>query len=68
MAPGPALPEAPTGLRAATLSATGLRLTWDRPDPLDARRVIGYVLHIRRLGGKSRAGSEPGRTLLSSRF
>ncbi|XP_043972593.1 immunoglobulin superfamily DCC subclass member 3-like isoform X1 [Gambusia affinis] len=50
VAPGPALPEAPTGLRAATLSATGLRLTWDRPDPLDARRVIGYVLHIRRLG------------------
>uniref|UniRef100_A0A3B3UQY5 Immunoglobulin superfamily DCC subclass member 3-like n=1 Tax=Poecilia latipinna TaxID=48699 RepID=A0A3B3UQY5_9TELE len=50
VAPGPALPEAPSGLRATALSAAGLRLTWDRPDPRDALRVIGYVLHIRRLG------------------
>ncbi|MEQ2185112.1 hypothetical protein GOODEAATRI_014913, partial [Goodea atripinnis] len=49
---GPELPEAPTGLRAATLSSNSLQLTWDQPEPHTSQQIIGYVLHIRRLGGK----------------
>ncbi|XP_072249471.1 immunoglobulin superfamily DCC subclass member 3-like [Leuresthes tenuis] len=47
---GPELPEAPTGLRAAALSQSSLRLTWDQPEEWLSQQVIGYVLHIRRLG------------------
>ncbi|XP_037532418.1 immunoglobulin superfamily DCC subclass member 3-like [Nematolebias whitei] len=47
---GPKLPEAPTGLRATTLSTSGLHLTWDQPDIHASQQIIGYVLHIRRLG------------------
>ncbi|XP_069576352.1 immunoglobulin superfamily DCC subclass member 3-like [Brachyistius frenatus] len=47
---GPELPEAPAGLRAETLGAAGLRLTWEQPEEQISRLIIGYVLHIRRLG------------------
>uniref|UniRef100_A0A8D3DPQ2 Uncharacterized protein n=1 Tax=Scophthalmus maximus TaxID=52904 RepID=A0A8D3DPQ2_SCOMX len=47
---GAELPEAPTGLRAAALSSSGLRLTWDQPAEVVSQNIIGYVLHIRRLG------------------
>jgi len=58
---GPELPEAPTGLRATALSHSGLLLTWDQPEEWVSQQVIGYVLHIRRLGGKGLlgGGSEP---------
>ncbi|CAF90085.1 unnamed protein product, partial [Tetraodon nigroviridis] len=47
---GRELPEAPAGLRAAALSASSLQLTWDPPAADAGQDVIGYVLHIRRLG------------------
>ncbi|KAM9309171.1 immunoglobulin superfamily DCC subclass member 3 [Pholidichthys leucotaenia] len=47
---GPELPEAPTGLQATPLSSTGLRVTWDQPPDHVSQQIIGYVLHIRRLG------------------
>ncbi|XP_015246780.1 PREDICTED: immunoglobulin superfamily DCC subclass member 3-like [Cyprinodon variegatus] len=47
---GPELPEAPTGLRAVALSSNNLQLTWDQPEPHVSQQIIGYVLHIRRLG------------------
>ncbi|KAK5613013.1 hypothetical protein CRENBAI_003025 [Crenichthys baileyi] len=50
---GPELPDAPTGLRAATLSSNSLQITWDPPEPHTSQQIIGYVLHIRRLGAPS---------------
>ncbi|XP_031167177.1 immunoglobulin superfamily DCC subclass member 3-like [Sander lucioperca] len=47
---GPELPEAPTGLQAAALSASSLQLTWDQPTDSASQQIIGYVLHVRRLG------------------
>ncbi|XP_047455016.1 immunoglobulin superfamily DCC subclass member 3-like [Mugil cephalus] len=47
---GPELPEAPAGLRASALSSSSLQLTWDRPTEDGGESIIGYVLHIRRLG------------------
>ncbi|KAM4581070.1 immunoglobulin superfamily DCC subclass member 3 [Odontesthes bonariensis] len=47
---GPELPEAPTGLRATALSPNSLQLTWDQQEERVGQQVIGYVLHIRRLG------------------
>ncbi|KAM4735514.1 immunoglobulin superfamily DCC subclass member 3 isoform 3-T3 [Anableps anableps] len=47
---GPELPEAPTGLRAVALGSDSLQLAWDQPEPQAGQRIIGYVLHIRRLG------------------
>ncbi|XP_017295438.2 immunoglobulin superfamily DCC subclass member 3 [Kryptolebias marmoratus] len=47
---GPELPEAPTGLQATTLSSSSLHLTWDQPAQHISQQIIGYVLHIRRLG------------------
>ncbi|KAF1388582.1 hypothetical protein PFLUV_G00091790 [Perca fluviatilis] len=47
---GPELPEAPAGLQAAPLSATSLQLTWDQPTDSASQQIIGYVLHVRRLG------------------
>lgn len=51
---GPELPEAPTGLQASALSSTSLQLIWDQPPEHVSQQIIGYVLHIRRLGGKGR--------------
>ncbi|XP_077950365.1 immunoglobulin superfamily DCC subclass member 3-like isoform X3 [Gasterosteus aculeatus] len=47
---GPELPEAPTGLQASALSSTSLQLIWDQPPEHVSQQIIGYVLHIRRLG------------------
>ncbi|XP_013855026.1 immunoglobulin superfamily DCC subclass member 3 [Austrofundulus limnaeus] len=47
---GAHLPEAPTGLQATALSTSTLHLTWDPPDQHVSQHIIGYVLHIRRLG------------------
>ncbi|KAM7382784.1 hypothetical protein PAMP_002494 [Pampus punctatissimus] len=47
---GPELPEAPVGLRATALSPTSLQLTWEQPPEHVSQHIIGYVLHIRRLG------------------
>ncbi|XP_068425810.1 immunoglobulin superfamily DCC subclass member 3-like, partial [Clinocottus analis] len=47
---GPELPEAPGGLRASVLSSSSLQLIWDQPEERVSQQIIGYVLHIRRLG------------------
>ncbi len=53
---GPELPEAPVGLRAMALSSSSLQLTWEQPTEHASQQIIGYVLHIRRLGGKEPRG------------
>nr|XP_046256495.1 immunoglobulin superfamily DCC subclass member 3-like isoform X1 [Scatophagus argus]XP_046256496.1 immunoglobulin superfamily DCC subclass member 3-like isoform X1 [Scatophagus argus] len=47
---GPELPEAPAGLQATALSSDSLQLTWEQPTEHASQQIIGYVLHIRRLG------------------
>ncbi|KAM9782584.1 LOW QUALITY PROTEIN: immunoglobulin superfamily DCC subclass member 3-like [Neosynchiropus ocellatus] len=47
---GPELPEAPTGLQATPLSSSSLQLAWEQPEEHISQNIIGYVLHIRRLG------------------
>lgn len=49
---GPDLPQAPSGLRAAPLSSSSLQLTWEQPSEDVSQEIIGYVVHIRRLGGE----------------
>ncbi|KAI7806106.1 putative immunoglobulin superfamily DCC subclass member 3-like, partial [Triplophysa rosa] len=44
------LPEAPQDLTATPLSTTSLLIRWNRPEPHVSDRIIGYVLHIRKLG------------------
>lgn len=53
---GSELPEAPTGLQAAALSSSSLQLTWDQPAEHVSQQIIGYVLHIRKLGGERGVG------------
>ncbi|XP_030605768.1 immunoglobulin superfamily DCC subclass member 3-like [Archocentrus centrarchus] len=43
-------PEAPTGLQVVPLSSSSLQLTWDQPAEHVSQQIIGYVLHIRKLG------------------
>ncbi|KAI3360374.1 hypothetical protein L3Q82_002239 [Scortum barcoo] len=59
---GPELPEAPAGLRATALSSSSLQLTWEQPAEHISQQIIGYVLHIRRLGGKKPRGRDQTRT------
>ncbi|XP_008296556.1 immunoglobulin superfamily DCC subclass member 3 [Stegastes partitus] len=47
---GAELPEAPAGLQATALSATSLQLIWEQPTEQASQHIIGYVLHIRKLG------------------
>ncbi|XP_029695144.1 immunoglobulin superfamily DCC subclass member 3-like [Takifugu rubripes] len=47
---GSDLPEAPAGLQLTALSSSSLQLTWDQPAADTSQQIIGYVLHIRRLG------------------
>nr|XP_057908701.1 immunoglobulin superfamily DCC subclass member 3-like [Doryrhamphus excisus] len=47
---GPDLPEAPSGLLVTPLSSSSLQLTWNEPPEDVTQHIIGYVLHIRRLG------------------
>ncbi|XP_056617717.1 immunoglobulin superfamily DCC subclass member 3 [Triplophysa dalaica] len=44
------LPEAPQDLTATPLSTTSLLIRWNQPEPNVSDRIIGYVLHIRKLG------------------
>ncbi|XP_036066783.1 immunoglobulin superfamily DCC subclass member 3 [Oryzias melastigma] len=48
---GPELSAPPTGLQATPLSSSSLQLSWDQPEERVSQQIIGYVLHIRRLGG-----------------
>lgn len=47
------LPAAPQGLRASALSNNALQLTWSQPPANITDSIIGYVLHIRKIGGES---------------
>ncbi|XP_059194995.1 immunoglobulin superfamily DCC subclass member 3-like [Centropristis striata] len=47
---GAELPEAPAGLQATPLSTSSLQLSWDPPSELASQQIIGYVIHVRRLG------------------
>lgn len=46
------LPEAPQGLKATPLSKNTLQLSWTQPPIEVTDSIIGYVLHIRKMGGK----------------
>lgn len=47
------LPEAPRDLTATPLSTSSLRIRWKQPEPHVTDGIIGYVLHIRKLGGET---------------
>ncbi|RVE63283.1 hypothetical protein OJAV_G00163960 [Oryzias javanicus] len=42
--------ENTAGLQATPLSSSSLQLSWDQPEERVSQQIIGYVLHIRRLG------------------
>ncbi|XP_058234040.1 immunoglobulin superfamily DCC subclass member 3 [Hemibagrus wyckioides] len=44
------LPEAPQGLKATPLSKNTLQLSWTQPPIEVTDSIIGYVLHIRKMG------------------
>uniref|UniRef100_A0A4W4H9X2 Immunoglobulin superfamily DCC subclass member 3 n=1 Tax=Electrophorus electricus TaxID=8005 RepID=A0A4W4H9X2_ELEEL len=44
------LPESPQGLKATALSKTMLQLSWRQPPSEVTDSIIGYVLHIRKIG------------------
>ncbi|XP_069040783.1 immunoglobulin superfamily DCC subclass member 3 isoform X2 [Lepisosteus oculatus] len=44
------LPSSPEGLTATPLSPTSVQLSWAQPPPEVTDGIIGYVLHIRRMG------------------
>ncbi|XP_019115237.2 immunoglobulin superfamily DCC subclass member 3 [Larimichthys crocea] len=44
------LPAAPEGLRASALSTNALQITWREPPANVTDSIIGYVLHIRKIG------------------
>lgn len=46
------LPAAPEGLRASALSTNALQITWREPPANVTDSIIGYVLHIRKIGGE----------------
>lgn len=46
------LPEAPQDLMATPLTHTSLQLSWNQPESHVTDNIIGYVLHIRMLGGE----------------
>ena len=46
------LPQAPQDLTATPLSTTSLQITWAQPAPEITDGIIGYVLHIRMMGGE----------------
>uniref|UniRef100_A0A7M4F6R1 Immunoglobulin superfamily DCC subclass member 3 n=1 Tax=Crocodylus porosus TaxID=8502 RepID=A0A7M4F6R1_CROPO len=50
VAPAQELPRAPEGVRAAALSTTAIQVAWAEPAPEVTDSIIGYVLHIRRVG------------------
>ncbi|XP_042362968.1 immunoglobulin superfamily DCC subclass member 3 [Plectropomus leopardus] len=44
------LPAAPEGLKASVLSTNALQITWSQPPAEVTESIIGYVLHIRKIG------------------
>ena len=46
------LPASPQGLRACALSNSALQVTWSQPTTEVTDAIIGYVLQIRKIGGK----------------
>ncbi|KAM4539063.1 immunoglobulin superfamily DCC subclass member 3-like [Odontesthes bonariensis] len=44
------LPAAPQGLAAGALSTNSLQITWSHPPTAVTDSIIGYVLHIRKIG------------------
>lgn len=46
------LPTAPVGLTASVLSTNTLHITWSEPHTNVTDSIIGYVLHIRKIGGE----------------
>ncbi|XP_077363267.1 immunoglobulin superfamily DCC subclass member 3 isoform X2 [Festucalex cinctus] len=44
------LPAAPEGLTAGVLSAAALQISWRQPPAEVTEGIIGYVLHIRKIG------------------
>ncbi|XP_066531970.1 immunoglobulin superfamily DCC subclass member 3 [Hoplias malabaricus] len=44
------LPDPPQGLKATALSKTTLQLSWVQPSTEVTDSIIGYVLHIRKIG------------------
>lgn len=47
------LPDSPEKLSASPLSSTSVQVTWAQPPTEVTDGIIGYVLHIRKIGGKS---------------
>ncbi|MEQ2216276.1 hypothetical protein XENOCAPTIV_013548 [Xenoophorus captivus] len=46
------LPAAPQGLIASAVSINTLQITWSNPPSSITDNIIGYILHIRKLGGE----------------
>lgn len=46
------LPAPPEGLTASVLSTNALQITWSEPSANITDSIIGYVLHIRKIGGE----------------
>lgn len=46
------LPATPEGLAANALSTNALQITWSQPPADITDSIIGYVLHIRKMGGE----------------
>lgn len=44
------LPSPPQGVRAETVSATTIQVSWEKPLQ-NTKEIIGYVLHIRKAAG-----------------
>nr|XP_033950830.1 immunoglobulin superfamily DCC subclass member 3 [Pseudochaenichthys georgianus] len=44
------LPSAPQGLKASPLTTSSLQISWIQPPPNVTDSIIGYVLHIRKIG------------------
>lgn len=46
------LPDSPQGLKATPLSKNTMQLSWIQPPMEVTDSIIGYVLHIRKIGGE----------------
>ena len=51
------LPGAPQGLTASALSTIAMQITWRQPAANVTDSIIGYVLHIRKIGGERQSRS-----------
>lgn len=53
------LPAAPQGLTASVLSTSALQMAWSQPPAEVTDAIIGYVLHVRKIGGLRRRKIPP---------